>query len=98
MDGLVAGAEVVVPCVGVLVVFVSWPIAAVPNSSTAAGNTVHFENWKLIIFSLSTCWTYWVLGNTQAWRKSCGVKTGRKYRGPLSLQSAGRSLEEISDL
>jgi hypothetical protein len=55
--GAGAGAAVVVPCAGVLGVFVSWAAASVPNSSTAAGNTVHFENWKLIIFSLSTCWT-----------------------------------------
>jgi hypothetical protein len=50
MVGFVAGAVVVVPCVEEPVEVVSWPIATVPNSSTAAGSTIHFENWKLMVF------------------------------------------------
>src|SRR5690349_24894568 len=48
--GFGTGAVVVVVlCVEVLVEFVSWAAATVPNSSTAAGNTVHFENWKFMV-------------------------------------------------
>src|SRR5579859_468008 len=91
MVGFGAGAVVVVPCVEEPVVLVSWPTATVPSSSTAAGNTVHFEKLELMVNILLISCSTDLLGirNTQFWRKSCGAETGRKYSPPVSPFPAG---------
>src|SRR5215475_8652572 len=78
--GAGAGLVVVVPCEVEPLELASWPMATVPNSSTAAGRMVHFENWKLIsVFLLFLPSTEpWVPWSTQFCAKSCAASTGPK--------------------
>src|SRR6516164_524950 len=67
------------PCVDEPLDDVSCPSATLPNHSTAAGTTIHFESLLLMTrISLSFACSIRSLGsgNTQVWRKSCGLSTG----------------------
>src|SRR5215470_14355995 len=76
MVGCFAGVDVVVPepCVEERLDDVSCASATPPNHSTAAGTKIHFESLLLmtrISLFLLARFGYWVVGNTQVWRKSC---------------------------